>query len=187
MQFLDTKILLDYLARKDNKAYQQLYDMYYIALKSLAHYYIRDYSQAADMVQEVFISLLESNRSFSSLEEIKYFLYNALKNRCISHLRKQKVRDKYRQETLQSEQDIEHFWEKVLEEDVYANLMTAIATLPPQCRTVMQLSVEGLKISEIAGRMQISEDTVKEYKKNGKSKLARILDNPFLHLIIVGL
>ena len=35
----------------------------------------------------------------------------------------------------------------------------------------MQLTLEGLKISEIASRLRISEDTVKEHKKNGKQKL----------------
>ena len=76
------------------------------------------------------------------------------------------------------------FWEKVLEEDVYANLMAAIEQLPPQCRLVMQLTLEGLKISEIASRLRISEDTVKEHKKNGKQKLARMVENPFLISLI---
>ena len=48
----------------------------------------------------------------------------------------------------------------------------------------MQLTLEGLKISEIASRLRISEDTVKEHKKNGKQKLARMVENPFLISLI---
>ncbi len=115
---------------------------------------------------------------------MKYFLYSALKNKCISYYRKQKVRDKYKLSVLRSNNQLEHFWEKVLEEDVYAHLMAAIDTLPPQCRLVMQLSLEGLKISEIAAQLHISEETVKDHKKNGKRKLLQLLDNPFLCVLI---
>ena len=64
---------------------------------------------------------------------------------------------------------------QIEEEDVYARLMTAIDTLPPQCRVVMQLTLEGLTGNEIAQRLQISPDTVKEHKSNGKQKLAVLL------------
>ena len=110
--------------------------------------------------------------------------YSALKNRCVSYFRKQQVRDRYQRELLDTASEMGSFWEKVLEEDVYANLMAAIEQLPPQCRLVMQLTLEGLKISEIASRLRISEDTVKEHKKNGKQKLARMVENPFLISLI---
>ena len=96
----------------------------------------------------------------------------------------QQVRDRYQRELLDTASEMGSFWEKVLEEDVYANLMAAIEQLPPQCRLVMQLTLEGLKISEIASRLRISEDTVKEHKKNGKQKLARMVENPFLISLI---
>ena len=94
------------------------------------------------------------------------------------------MRDRYQRELLDTASEMDSFWEKVLEEDVYANLMAAIEQLPPQCRLVMQLTLEGLKISEIASRLRIYEDTVKEHKKNGKQKLARMVENPFLISLI---
>ena len=181
---LDQDVLLDLLARKDNRAYQYLYQCYYVALKALANYYVKDNDVAEDLVQDVFISLLESTHRFISGDEVKYFLYSALKNRCVSYFRKQQVRDRYQRELLGTASEMGSFWEKVLEEDVYANLMAAIEQLPPQCRLVMQLTLEGLKISEIASRLRISEDTVKEHKKNGKQKLARMVENPFLIFLI---
>ena len=126
---------------------------------------------AEDLVQDVFISLLESDYKFKTENDIKYFLYSSLKNKCISHSRKQKVRDKYYQDVVSSLNEEEHFWDKVLEEDVYARLMAAIETLPPQCKLVMIMTLDGLKASEIAERLHISVDTVKDHKSNGKKKL----------------
>ena len=67
---------------------------------------------------------------------------------------------------------------------VSAHLMAAIEVLPPQCRLVMKCSLEGLRIAEIADRLRISEETVKEHKQNGKRKLVKMLDNPFLEAVI---
>lgn len=184
MRIPNEELLLHYLAQKDNRAFRYLYGVYYVALKSLAVQYVKDEQVAGDLVQEVFISLLESTHRFTSGDEIKYFLYSTLKNRCVSHFRKQQVRDRYQREVLDSAHEADDFWEKVLEEDVYANLMAAIEQLPPQCRLVMQLTLEGLKISEIASRLRISEDTVKDHKKNGKQKLSRMVENPFLIYLI---
>ncbi|MFR4037168.1 MAG: sigma factor [Butyricimonas faecalis] len=57
---LEQDVLLDLLVRKDNRAYQYLYQCYYVALKALASYYVKDNDVAEDLVQDVFISLLES-------------------------------------------------------------------------------------------------------------------------------
>lgn len=110
---LDQDVLLDLLARKDNRAYQYLYQCCYVALKALANYYVKDNDVAEDLVQDVFISLLESDYKFKTENDIKYFLYSSLKNRCISHSRKQKVRDKYYRDVLSSQNEEEHFWDKV--------------------------------------------------------------------------
>ena len=66
---------------------------------------------------------------------------------------------------MSSQNEEEHFWDKVLEEDVYARLMAAIDALPSQCRLVMMMTLDGLKASEIAERLHISVDTVKGHKK----------------------
>ena len=110
---MDQDALLDLLARKDNRAYQYLYRCYYVALKALANYYVKDNDVAEDLVQDVFISLLESGYKFKGENGVKYFLYSSLKNKCISHFRKQKVRDKYYQDILSSREEAEHFWDKV--------------------------------------------------------------------------
>ncbi len=181
---LDQDVLLDLLARKDNRAYQYLYQCCYVALKALANYYVKDNDVAEDLVQDVFISLLESDYKFKTENDIKYFLYSSLKNRCISHSRKQKVRDKYYRDVLSSQNEEEHFWDKVLEEDVYARLMAAIESLPPQCRLVMMMTLDGLKSSDIPERLHISVDTVKDHKSNGKKKLtAQLKDAELLCLI----
>lgn len=79
MRIQNEELLLHYLARKDNRAFRHLYGVYFVALKSIAIRYVKDDQTACDLVQEVFISLLESTHRFISGDEVKYFLYSALK------------------------------------------------------------------------------------------------------------
>lgn len=182
---MDQENLLKLLAQKDNKAYHYLFQHYYSVLKTVANYYIKNDLAAEDVVQEVFISLLHENQTFQTLNEVKYYLYAALKNKCLNHIRNQKVRDKYYKDTLSSQQEIDNFWEQLMKEDIYSLLFEAIQKLPPQCRQVMLLSLEGMKLSEIAEKLQLSIDTVKEYKKNGKNKLQILLHNHKEALLVI--
>ena len=168
---LDTETLLALLARKDNRAYKYLYGRYYVALRTLACQQVKDTGMADDLVQDVFIALLESKYQFKSEEEIKYFLYRAVRNRCNDYFRREKVKLKYVQDVASIQEDDERFWDEALEEDVYAQLMGAIETLPPRCKLVMQLTLEGMKESEIAEKLKISLPMVKEHKQQGKKSL----------------
>lgn len=172
------------LQRRDNEAFRYLYDCYYKALSSLANYFVKDQLIADDLVQEVFIAILQGKQNFSTISEIKYFLYTSVKNRCLSCLRNQKVHKRYHQEVLSSETEIDEFWEKALEEDVYVTLILAIRQLPLQCQTVMLLTLEGLKVKDIAVRMQISEKMVKMHRKNGKEKLLMRFRNSGIQILL---
>ena len=55
------------------------------SVEALANHYVKDNDVAEDLVQDVFISLLESDYKFKTENDIKYFLYSSLKNKCISH------------------------------------------------------------------------------------------------------
>ena len=173
------------LERKDNRAYKYLYERYYVALRTLACQQLKDTGMADDLVQEVFIALLESKYRFKSEEEIKYFLYRVLKNQCNSYFRKEKVKLKYVQDVASIQEDDERFWDEALEEDVYASLMAAIETLPLRCRMVMQMTLMGVKEADIAEKLQISLPTVKEHKQQGKKLLAQYLKDENLRALIL--
>ena len=175
MQIITTEELLSLLAQKDNKAFHHLYSIYYTALKTLAINYVKDETAAEDLAQEVFVALLETNQSFENLDQIRFFLYGTLKNKAISLLRKNKVRRSYLEEVTNENYVTSSFEDKVLEEDVYSRLMTAIDKLPPRCKLVMELSLNGLKRSEISNKLSISIETVIEHRNYGKKRLAELL------------
>lgn len=59
-----------------------------------------------------------------------------------------------------------------------------VEELPKQCRSVMTLSLEGYKISEVAEKMGISLETAKEYKKESKKRLTTRLQTLGLSMFV---
>lgn len=163
--------IIENLRRGNNDAYEYLYAHYYVALRSFANSYINDALVAEDIVQEIFVALLNMNINFNSLNELKLYLYKSVKNRAISHIRHINTQNTYSKIVI-SEMDTENdFFNRMIEKDIYSSLALAIETLPTRCRDVMQLTIEGYKINEIADKLLISVDTVNEHKINGKRKI----------------
>jgi len=73
-------------------AYQQLFERFYRKLVVFAMKYIGDLEVARDLVQDLFLSIYESRRSISIQTSLKSYLYSAVKNRCLNHIRHQAVR-----------------------------------------------------------------------------------------------
>ena len=154
-------------------------------MRNVAFRYTNSEAISEEFVQDTFVVLLEYEGIFESMEHVKRFLYNVLKNRCLDWIRNRKVRLEYEKQTLSKPEDaISDFWDKVLEEDLRALLFKAIEILPPQCRKVMLHTLEGQKIAEIAQLMHISEETVKDYRRTSKQKLKHFFKKEFLYILL---
>lgn len=170
---MDEKELLKMLSSNRNEAYEYLYNNYYTPLVLFADHYVSNQEVAHDLVQETFIALLDVKTKFENLLHLKSYLYNSLRNKCLNHLRHEKIRQEFLQEALY--QSDEFFEQKAIEEDVYSILVSAIERLSPQSKEVMLLALDGLSNGDIAEHLNLSIETVKSYKKSSKKKIAEYL------------
>jgi RNA polymerase sigma factor, sigma-70 family len=136
------------------------------------------------VVQEFFISMLGQKKNFENVTALKVYLYHSVKNRCMNYIQHEQVKGRYEAFVLREFDDVDLFWDRVLEEDIYARVLEVVQELPRQYRNVMMLSLDGYKISEVAEKMGISLETAKEYKKEGKKRLSIRLRSLGLELFI---
>ena len=79
----------------------------------------------------------------------------------------------------------EFFREQVMEEEAYRVFYRSIEELPQQMRNVIQYALEGLKNSEIAEKMGVSDHAVHAYKKEAYKRLkVRMKDHYYLLQVI---
>lgn len=162
---------LNNLSRDHKSGIRSLFERYYVPLVLFAGNYIHNQDAAKDLVQDVFYALIESNEKFTTIENLKVYLYSAVKNRCLKYLRHEEVKERYINYMSLTEQQEAFYHDRILEEEVFSLLNQAIQQLPEQCKKVFLLALEGKNNTEIADLMGIGLETVKSHKKTGKKFL----------------
>jgi len=172
----------------DKDSFQVLFKSNFKRLHSYAYGLLQNSEDAEEMVQQVFFKLWERYASLEIMGSLDAYLYRAVHNECINHLKHQKIKNKHRSLVTyinQNEMGVEA--KEVETKELKMQIAGALNELPGQCRTVFQLSRFGdLKYKEIAEQMNISIKTVENHM--GKAfKLMRMKLAEFLVFIFIYL
>src|SRR5688572_1036223 len=73
--------------------FEKLFKEHYNTLANYALTIVRNRPDAEDVVQDVFVKLWQSNPQVVNTDQVKYYLFTATKNTCITLLRKQAGRN----------------------------------------------------------------------------------------------
>jgi RNA polymerase sigma-70 factor (family 1) len=154
--------LIEGLRSGRESAYQQLFESYYQKLVVFAIKYLGDLEIARDLVQDLFLSLYETRLSISIQTSLRSYLYSAVKNRCLNHLKHRAVREKHTNMIIQSyngrDLDME---EKIDTTELEARIFEIVSKLPGKCRQIFIMSrVDGKRNLEIADALNLSVRTV---------------------------
>lgn len=169
--------------------FDQVYKTYYHRLCFYASRFIKA-DLAEDVIETLFLKLWDKKKSFETADHMKAFLYLAVRNACLDHIKTSRnaaIRDTtYTTAQTAPDPDPLHH---IIEAEVLAEIYQAINDLPGQCAKVIRMSfLEGRGNAEIAEEMDLSMQTVKNYKTNGLTFLkTRLSKNAFSLLAIFAL
>ncbi|MCA0334622.1 MAG: RNA polymerase sigma-70 factor [Bacteroidetes bacterium] len=142
--------------------FESLFKQYYQRLCSYAFTFLNDIESSEDVVQELFIYIWENQKPFFETENIKFYLFTAVRNNCLKRIQKNskiiiKELDDYDatdEITILLDEDVTDKEPKVL-------IAKAMNSLPPKCREVFMLSrMSGFTYQQIADALNISVKTV---------------------------
>ena len=147
-------------------AFDAIYNKYCYKLHEFVLRYLKQEEDAEEIVQEVFIKIWESRSKIDAYLSFESFLFTIAYNTSISLLRKRVSATKSR-EYLKSLQQIDND-ENVIDELQFKELnhkvQSLLKQLTPRQKEVYLLSrEEGLTHQEIAQKLSISENTVKNH------------------------
>lgn len=173
-----------------HRTFSECFRSYYRLLCCFAFEYLHEIEKAEDVVQEVFIRLLEKAPSFENEAHCKYFLYKATRNACLNYIEKKAIRHDIleRMTEEQYEQNTTDLFNKIVRAEVYQKIVAAIDELPKGCGRIFRLSyISGLSNEEIADALNISIHTVKAQKIKAKARLRESLRElyPMLPLLLI--
>lgn len=126
---------------------------------------------AQDISQEVIIKFWEKRQQHDQPESIENYLFIMVRNESLNYLRSVSREKKRYEKLLATDFDQETLWDTIVEQEANQLLIEAIATLPPQCIRIVELSLDGNSTKEIAEQLDIAVNTVKTLKSRAIHRL----------------
>lgn len=160
MHFSDNKIGL--ISKGCTETFKEFYDSCFLSLASFTLHLVKDTDKASDIVQEALLLYWNKRNDFEKLDSVKAFLYAVIKNSGLNYLRSQKVQAKHLEYIRRNETF--YFNNKIIEEEAISHIKLALNDLPPQTKSIVELSMHGAKNIDIAEALNISINTVKTLK-----------------------
>ncbi|MDL2319607.1 RNA polymerase sigma-70 factor [Alistipes sp. OttesenSCG-928-B03] len=177
---------LDGINNKAEKAWEKLYGDYYAPLCNYALRIVGDGQTSEDVVQASLIKIWEMPLSFGDLPSLNVYLYRAVFNNCLKHIRdKDRDNKRLREWAEEPEEPDNEAVRAMVTEEAVRKLRSLIDAMPPKRREVMLLSIKDMKVEEIAERLRISPNTVKKHKKAAYSAIRAAVKSDFLLLSVL--
>ncbi|WP_297094812.1 RNA polymerase sigma-70 factor [uncultured Draconibacterium sp.] len=180
------KYLLKKLKSGDEGTYISLFEEYYVGLCAYSRRYVGRKDIAEDIVSETFFKIWENRKKLEITSSVKSYLFQAVANNSLNHLRKLKKEEKL--EDYFSGTDNENIGFKEVAESVTENSLLikelnsrieeAVNLLPPQQQTAFRLKrFEGKKNKEIADEMGLAVKTVEMHLSKAVISLRKNLQD----------
>ncbi len=148
----------------------RLYEKYSDMLFRIAVMHSESSEDAADAVQDVFLSFMHGNIRFNSDEHEKSWFIRAVINRSRDIRRKNKYRWHEELSAAESVAAKDYF------SDEHNLVLEAMEKLPDKLKSVLVLHcLEGLSIEQTAGILKLTQSAVKMRLSRGRDSLREIL------------
>lgn len=168
----------------DEAACEQLYIAYHDALWRFAWRYVKSRDVAEELVQEVFLDLWRNRATWTVRETVRAWLYRAVRNRALNHVRYERVRGHLADHdippltpALPDAPDDEPTAQAVLEQaELEAAAVRAVDALPERRRVAVTLRWRHeLSTAEIAQVLGTTPESVRVLLTRARHDLAELL------------
>jgi RNA polymerase sigma-70 factor (ECF subfamily) len=144
--------------------------MWAVAIRTL-----RDQEEAADALQEAFISAFRGAASFRAESQVTTWLHRIVVNACLDRLRRRQARPTVPLPDVGTGEPIAP-GDVMADRDTRFAVQDALAQLSEEQRVpIVLVDVEGYSVAETAQLLGIAEGTVKSRCARGRAKLAKLL------------
>jgi len=175
--------LIKLMKKGDMSAFDIIYKKYSTRLYGFVFRYVKQEIDTEEIVQEVFIKIWQSRDNINIYSSFESFLFTIAHNATINLLKKRVTEQKY-VEHVKSLQHIDETYELTDEihyKELKQKFQNLLDELSPRQKEIFLLSrEEGLSHKEIAEKLGVSVNTVKNHLVTTLSILKKQLDNGLL-------
>lgn len=170
----------------DEKAFKKVYDLYSEQVFQLALRFLKDTEWSEEIVQEVFLRLWVNHKKLDAAGNMWLYLYVIAKRLSLNRLRQVRNSALHMDQLMINMATASNQTEEaILVADMERYTQKVITSLPKQQQLVFNLSrMEGLSHKEIAERLGISPNTVKNHMVEALKTLKASLNHSYFLAIL---
>ncbi|MFC5823203.1 RNA polymerase sigma factor SigM [Nonomuraea insulae] len=147
--------------------------MWAVALRTLG-----DPDEAADAVQDAFVSAYRKAATFRGEAAVTTWLHRIVVNACLDRMRRKSVRPVADDELIEAAERETPLPDQTVEREVSMEVSAALKMLPTDQRAALVLvDMMGYSVEDAAQVLQVPSGTVKSRCARGRAKLAPILSH----------
>lgn len=171
----------------DESAFREIYNCFGSKVYRFAFSFLKEKHHSEEMVQETFLLLWENRAKLDENRPLEPYLFTITKRLVLDQLRKKistaNLRTKLLTKISEHHNETE---EQIIFSDMLVYAEKAIRELPQQQQTVFRLSrVEGLSYDEIADRLNLSRNTVKNHLVVAVKKLKASFSDKEINFLLL--
>ncbi len=171
--------LIILLKKDDQSAFTEIYNRYAESLAGFAASKLYSLDDARDIIHDLFVKLWENRDQVYITSSLKSYLFSIVRHRIIDKIRKNITREEYAsmvQSLIVPSHDSAD--KQVEAQELQQSIEKSLNQLPPRVREIYKLSRdEGLSNHEIAEKLNLSEQTVKNQLSAALKHLRGSLSN----------
>ncbi len=159
------------IKKGDSHSFQLLYKRFYPGLCQIAYRYTGRSDIAEEIVQDTFLNIWKDREVIDIQGKLYSYLFSAVRNGSLNYIKHLIIERKFSAKTAVQFQKTALYIQLsqddgsslLIAEELEISLHKEIECLPPKCREIFLLSRKmGLKHSEIAEKLHVSEYTVQK-------------------------
>ena len=160
------------MRRITEEEFSKKYDLYKPMLYNIAYSYLKNTSDADDIVQDTFMKYLSTNKSFEAEENEKYFLIRVCINISINLLKSKWKKDVVKYDSIALNITYNN------DDSSNIDYFSLICNLPLKYKSVMVLYYwEDFSVEEVAKALNISTSSVKKRLERGRNMIKDKIEN----------
>jgi len=146
----------------DKESFRGLFDKYAPKIFNFSLSYLKNKTDAEELVQDVFLKIWEKREILDTSQNIKAYIFKIAINTIYDFIRHKNIEYAFNDfAKVNYDKSSNSTWNKVIFNDMLSNLNELVAQMPEQRRRVFHLSKrKGLTNDEIAKKLNISKRTV---------------------------
>lgn len=146
----------------DKSEFESLFRSSYISLVRFAKTIVKDHDTAEEIVQDLFFRIWKDREKIKINTSLNGYLFRSVHNSCLHWIEHTRVVEKHAHETIYRQEDSPANPGEIIQfKELQAKIADILDKLPDRCGKIFYMNrFEGLKYSEIAGRLSVSVKTV---------------------------